>query len=102
MRPLLQVIDAILMELHQRIINNECTTTEDQERRFLNFLHLIADKDKHVSKYEACRYLGISRAKFDRMVHDGQLPKGKKAAGLKELSWSLRELDDFLNKACYY
>lgn len=54
---------------------------------------MIADKDRRVSKYEACRYLNMSRAKFDRYVADGRLPHGRKTAGFKELSWSLSELD---------
>lgn len=96
MRPLLQAIDAVLMELHQRIHSGECATTEEQEERFLKLLRLVSDKEQRVSKYEACKYLGVSRATFDRLVHDGFLPKGEKRQGFKELSWSLKELD------CYF
>ena len=31
-----------------------------------------------MSKYEAYSYLNISRAKFDNLVKEGKLPKGKK------------------------
>lgn len=51
-----------------------------------------------MSKYEACQYLNISRATFDNYVREGKLPKGTKEAGFKELSWSRKELDMFINK----
>ena len=95
---LLGAIRNILAELIDRIDSGECATTEEQERRFLALCQMIADKDRRVSKYDACRYLGVSRAKFDRMVADGRMPKGKKTAGWKELSWSLKELDERASK----
>lgn len=91
---LLGAIRSVLVELVDRIDRGECATTEEQERRFLALCQIVADKDRRVSKYDACRYLGVSRAKFDRMVADGRIPKGKKTTGWKELSWSLKELDE--------
>lgn len=90
---LLKSIRKILVELIDRIDSGECATTDEQERMFFNLCTMIADKDRRISKYEACRYLNMSRAKFDRYVADGRLPHGRKTAGFKELSWSLSELD---------
>lgn len=95
---LLQAIRKILVELTDRIDRGECDTTEEQEMRFLALCQLIADKQRRVSKYDACRYVGCSRAKFDRLVAEGRLPKGKKTAGWKELSWSLGDIDEFINR----
>lgn len=54
---LLKSIRKILVELIDRIDSGECATTDEQERMFLDLCTMIADKDRRVSKYEACRYL---------------------------------------------
>ena len=56
----------------------------------------FVDKEKRLSKYEACRYLNVSRATFDNYVRAGKLPRGKHVAGFKELSWSYKDLDKFI------
>ncbi len=94
----LVAIDAILLELHERIISGRCLTNHMQNQLFLDLLHHIADKDEFCPKYAACRYIGISRATFDRLVIAGKLPKGKKIAGWKELIWSYRELDTYIDQ----
>lgn len=48
-----------------------------------------------ISKYKACNELGISRATFDKYVAEGKLPKGKSTAGFKELSWTMKDINDF-------
>lgn len=94
----LAAIDAILLELHERIISGRCLTNHMQNKLFLDLLHHIADKDDFCPKYAACRYVGVSRATFDRLVLSGKLPRGKKMAGWKELIWSYRELDRFIDR----
>lgn len=59
----------------------------------------FVDKEQRLSKYEACRYLNISRATFDNYVRAGKLPRGKHEAGFKELSWDKKTLDAFI-KSC--
>lgn len=54
--------------------------------------------NKRVSKYKACQLLHISRATFDNYVREGKLPKGEHAIGFKELSWSLKDINDFKDK----
>lgn len=51
-----------------------------------------------MSKYEAYSYLNISRAKFDNLVKEGKLPKGKKQQGFKELSWTKGDLDKYIKQ----
>jgi predicted DNA-binding transcriptional regulator AlpA len=36
--------------------------------------------------------LGISRSKFDALIKEGKLPKGRKRRGFKELIWYKDEL----------
>ena len=40
----------------------------------------------------------VSRATFDNYVREGKLPRGKHEIGFKELSWSEKELDEFVKK----
>jgi predicted site-specific integrase-resolvase len=55
-------------------------------------LKRLTDREKRLSKYEACRYLNVSRATFDNYVREGKLPRGKHEVGFKELSryWALK------------
>lgn len=69
-----------------------------QNLRAIDFLHLICNKDEGISKYEACRYVDISRATFDRLVAVGKLSKGKKLNGWSELAWFPRDLDEYIDK----
>ncbi len=56
------------------------------------------DKTIRMSKYQSCQYLNISRATFDNYVREGSLPRGEKESGFKELSWSKKDLDNFIKK----
>lgn len=57
----------------------------------MDLLMSSSDRNVKLSKYQSCQYLAkqlnttFSRAKFDNLVAEGKLPKGKKQAGFKEL-----------------
>ena len=61
-------------------------------------LKKYTDKDRRLSKYQACTYLNMSRATFDNYVREGKIPKGKKEIGWKELSWSESELKEVIKQ----
>lgn len=86
----------------QRIIDNIDTgnsnLTEKEELEVIDIIRRFTDKTRRVSKYEACRYLNVSRATFDNYIREGKIPKGIKEPGFKELSWSKKELDEFIRK----
>lgn len=94
----LQVIDDMIMEIHERIKSGRCLTNKMQNLKAINFLHLICNKDEAMSKCEACRYVGVSRATFDRLVLARKLPKGKKRIGWTELAWYPKDLDEYIDK----
>lgn len=93
----LQMLDDVLMEIHDRIQSGRCLTNKQQTLRMLNFLHLITNKDEGMSKNQACKYVGVSRATFDRLVADGKLPKGQKKVGFTELFWFPKDLDKYID-----
>lgn len=54
-------------------------------------------KDIMLSKYQAYTFLNMSRATFDNKVRNGEIPKGQKVAGFKELMWNKKDLINLIN-----
>jgi len=54
-------------------------------------------KDIMLSKYQAYTFLNMSRATFDNKVRNGEIPKGHKVAGFKELMWNKKDLINLIN-----
>lgn len=71
-------------------------TCELNEQQAINILSAIGNEV--FSKDEACNYLNISRSKFDKLVFDGFIPRGKKRRGFKELFWYEKDLILFKTK----
>ena len=69
----------------------ECGTCELSESEALDMLSIIGHEV--MSKESACMYLNLSRSKFDDLVREGKLPKGRKRTGFKEIAWYKDELD---------
>ena len=66
-------------------------TSEISEYEAVDILKVIAHRP--LSKEQACRFLNLSRSRFDDLVREGTIPKGRKRVGLKELSWWEDELE---------
>lgn len=84
----------LLRKLADKIDSDTCELTEEQAMEILSTLG-----HKVLSKASACEYLNISRSKFDSLVADGILPKGRKRKGFKELVWFEDEISNVLNKS---
>ena len=69
----------------------EVGTSEISESQAMDILSVVAHEA--MSKEQACNYLNLSRSRFDDLVREGKLPKGKKRVGFKELVWWKDELD---------
>lgn len=87
-------VSKTLREIADKIDSDTCELTEEQAMHIMSSIGHEA-----MSKDSACSYLNISRSKFDSLVVDGKLPKGKKRRGFKELVWFKDELSDVLNKS---
>lgn len=85
-----------LLKLVDDIDAGNSNLTEEESIELVNRLKELTDRQKRLSKYEACKYLNVSRATFDNYVREGKLPRGTKEAGFKELSWTIKELDKFI------
>lgn len=90
------MIRKYLLKLVDDIDAGNSNITEKEAVELVDTLKRLTDKQKRLSKYEACKYLNISRATFDNYIREGKLPRGTKEAGFKELSWTIKELDKFI------
>lgn len=83
------------------VINNidagNSNLTEEQCIEIADFINRTTVNNK-LSKYQACKYLGISRATFDRYVKSGLIPEGRKQQGFKEIFYLKQDLDDAKSK----
>ena len=77
-----------LRNLADKIEANNTHLSEDEAMALLGTITHEA-----LSKDQACSYLNISRSRFDDLVRDGKLPKGRKRRGFKELCWYKDELN---------
>ena len=76
--------------------NINAGTSDITESQAMDILRVVAHE--RMSKEQACIYLNLSRSRFDDLVREKKLPKGKKEVGWKELSWFRDELDTAVRK----
>ena len=69
--------------------------TEEELLEMCNYLGFITDPEGKLSKYQAIRFLGISRATFDNYIAKGLIPKGMEQQGFKEKFWYKKDLLKF-------
>lgn len=72
---------------------NNSNADDEQMDIILDMINKVTNTQNKLSKYQACKYLNISRATFDNWVRDGKVPKGRKEQGFKELFWIKSDLD---------
>ena len=95
---MIKVIRRMLVKLIDDIDSGNTNIDGDEAIQIAETIHKITDRTERLSKYKACEYLNVSRATFDNYVRAGKLPRGKKAIGFKELSWSVKDLDKFIKE----
>lgn len=93
---MLKIIRSLLLQIIDNIDAGNSNLSKDEAIQTIEYLKELTDKEKRLSKYQACQYLNVSKATFDNYVREGKLPKGKKQLGFKELSWTEKVLDEFI------
>ena len=86
------LIRSLLQNCIDRIDAGNSNLSAEEEIEIIELLKKYTNKDRKFSKYQACKYLNISRATFDKYIRDGKIPKGKKEAGFKEIFWNESKL----------
>ena len=79
------IIANMLRKLADDIQVNNTNASEDELMEICDKLNYILDPNRIMSKYEAAKYLHISRATFDNYVSQGLIPKGIKSQGWTQL-----------------
>ena len=88
MQALKKLIVKLLRDTASKIEGGTCELSDSEAMDIMRVLSHQA-----MSKEDACVYLNMSRSKFDSLVREGKLPKGKKRRGYKELVYYRDELD---------
>ena len=88
-----QLVVKSLREVADKMEVNTSDITESQAMDILRSLTHEA-----MSREQAWTYLNLSRSRFDTLVNEGKLPKGRKQSGFKELTWYKDELDAAIRK----
>lgn len=91
---MLKVIANLLRRIADKIDEGSISSNPEETMQVMETIKGFVDKEKRLSKYEACQYLNVSRATFDNYIRLGKIPRGKHQAGFKELSWSKKDLDN--------
>lgn len=84
---LLKTVVKYLRDTANQIEEGKCNLTDDQA---LEIIGVIANEE--LSKAQACEFLNIKRSKFDELVTEGKIPKGRKVKGFNELRWKKKDL----------
>lgn len=74
----------------------EAGNSELSESEAMDIMRVIAHES--LSKEQACRHLNVKRSRFDDLIREKKLPKGRKVSGFKELRWYRDELEKAINK----
>ena len=89
-------IELLRLALQNAIDNIDCgnsNASDEQCDEIIEAINKLTNTKNKLSKYQACKYLNVSRATFDNWVRDGKIPKGEKEQGFKELFWTKESLD---------
>lgn len=90
-----QVLKNLLISITDNIDAGNSNITEEEAIKAVNVLKPFVDKQREISKYEACEILRIKRAQFDNLVRAGKLPREHHQIGFKELRWKLKDIETF-------
>lgn len=93
---MLNTIKKLLLTLVDNIDSGNSNLSEEELVSIAEYIQTVSDKTKKLSKYQACQYLNMSRAKFDNLIRAGKLPKGIKQPGFKELFWIEKDLINYV------
>ena len=84
---LAKIVSRLLRETADKIDTNTCEMSDEQTMDTISiFSH------EPLNKYQACKYLNMSRSMFDKLVLEGKLPRGRKKSGETAKFWYKDEL----------
>ena len=91
MLPFKRMIAKYLRDIANKIDDGTCELSEDEA---IGIMKTIAHRV--LSKEQACELLNLQRSRFDDLVREGRIPRGRKRRGFKELIWYEDELRQYV------
>lgn len=85
--PVREIVVKLLHQYADNIENGTSNITIEEASNILSAVAHIA-----MSKEEVCEYLNIRRSRFDDLVRDGIIPRGKKVKHKNNLVWYKDEI----------
>ena len=93
---MLNLTKILIRELRNTADKLEAGTCEITQSEAMDIINTLTHEA--LSKEAACQFLNVSRATFDLHVSLGNLPKGRKRVGFKELVWYKDELQKCIDR----
>lgn len=93
---MLNLTNLLIRELRNTADKLEAGTCNISETETMDIINMLTHEA--LSKESACEYLNVSRATFDLHVSLGNIPKGRKRKGFKELVWYKDELQKCIER----
>lgn len=90
---MIKIVRNALANVIDNIDAGNSTLSDEECLKVVDQLAELTNRSEKLSKYQAYKYLNISRATFDNYVKEGKIPKGMKQQGFKELFWYRKDLD---------
>lgn len=88
----IELLRKCLVNVVENIDAGNSYFTDEETDEILDIINKATNTQNKLSKYQACKYLNVSRATFDNWVRDGKIPEGKKEPGFKEKFWTKESL----------
>lgn len=89
----MKLLKLVLKQIIDDIDTGNSKASNEELDEIFDIINKTANTQNKLSKYQACKYLNISRATFDNWVRDGKIPEGRKEQGFKEKFWYKYDLD---------
>ena len=86
------ILKSALQQIIDDIDTGNSNSSEEELTELIEYINKTTQVENKLSKYQACKYLNVSRATFDNWVRDGKLPEGRKEQGFTEKFWYKRDL----------
>ena len=96
----LQVIRDLLYKIIEDIDAGNSNISDDQYDSIIEQINFLSNSNTKYSKYQACKFLNISRENFEKKDREGLIPPGRKQQGFKKIFWLKKDLEEYnrLNK----
>ena len=89
----LTLVKSILQTIINDIDSGNSNASEEELNEIVDTVNRITRKDVTMTKYASCKYMHMSRSKFDKYIREGLIPKGKHEQG-GTLRWNKKDLDN--------